>query len=97
MGGSCLFHRELVNALLQAPVGKVNDGCGIDIDFAVADFKMQVCCRRPARIACESDNVAWENIIADFQEALGQVRVQSLDSIRVLDEYVVAVTALIVA
>ena len=78
-------------------MGKINNGAGIDIDFSVADFKMQMRRRRSSGIACESDDVARKNFVADLEKPLGQVGVESLDSVRVLDEYVVAVTALIVA
>ena len=96
MGDGGFFYRELFYAFFQRPVRKVNDGGGIDIDFAITDFEVEMRCRGFACAASQSDDISGIDVIVDFLQSFGQVSVNGLEPVLVFHDDVVPVSARIV-
>ena len=67
--------RDVLCARLEFPVREVYDGFGVDVDFAVPDFEVQVRTGRFSRVARQSDDIAWVYLVSDLHEPLRKVPV----------------------
>ena len=75
---------------------EVNDCGGINVDFAITDFKVEMRRRGFACAARQSDDISGIDVIIDFLQSFGQVPVKGLEPVLVFHDDVVPVSARIV-
>ena len=64
-----------VYVFLEFPFGKIDNRFGIDVNFSVTDFEMQVRCGGFSGVAGESDDVSGENSFANLDESFRKMPV----------------------
>ncbi len=67
--------RNVLNTWFQVPIREIYDGFGVNVNFSVTDFEMQVRSGRFPCIAGQPDDIAGVDLFADFHEPFGKMPV----------------------
>lgn len=92
----CRAEGVMVRVRLKCAFLDVEYGCRVDVDFAVADFEMQVRSAGTARVSAQSDELPAFDGGADFYESLLEVPIEGASAVGVFYHDVVAVAAPVV-